>query len=613
MLRIEGFEPAVALAADDAEAYRRRFVTLFADEASSRRGGLGRVVNVMNALGETFALKTLIEEAGALPADMELRRAAFDEEYGCQRALSGLKGFPRLYGRGTVCGAPAIVMEWIEGETLAAAARELAVDESGRLSPLTAARLGRDLFDLICRMDLVGEGLVHRDVSPANVMVRTGLTPVRAQAEDGAFDLALIDFGSSALEGGGPADTPFTSAYSVMRRATAPYAAPEMLSDDVPGVAELRRQGAVDVYEAASVLFELVAGVPPFAPDEGEAPVASLYRRKVDAAPRVMASAHAEGADLAALLAREPEVALAAGEVALALGVDPGSERLRRALALVDTQLEDLVRACLAPEQARRPSAGAMRDALAGFCAHYAQNVGRALRGQVLIPCTGEASWLDSMTPYRLRSLLRMGGKALAGAVGLFSVVSASLLLAGAPAALALPGGGVVWAGRLSGLTVAAGLVAPALLGLAARGRSVSGFTAFMRGSLVLAGTAALAAVLAAGLALDPAERTRGLHAAMFATFAAAWFPLVLDYATTGAPAYAGEVRRRLEAARRVGLPERDRARAGDAASPAVRGGAADVAAADTAAAVTLPLSGADPRTLSDRSSIQEADDADNE
>ena len=73
--------------------------------------------------------------------------------------LSGLKGFPRLYGWGEVDGVPAIVMEWVEGETLARLRSRFAVDDAGRLSPLVAARLGRDLFDLLCRMSLVGRAL----------------------------------------------------------------------------------------------------------------------------------------------------------------------------------------------------------------------------------------------------------------------------------------------------------------------------------------------------------------------------------------------------------------------------------------------------------------------
>mgnify|MGYP000376364443 CR=1 FL=1 len=77
-----------------------------------------------------------------------------------------MKGFPRLFGRGQVAGVPCIVMEWVEGVTLDRVRRTLAVDGAGRVSPLVAARIGRDLFDLVARMGFVEGGFVHRDISP---------------------------------------------------------------------------------------------------------------------------------------------------------------------------------------------------------------------------------------------------------------------------------------------------------------------------------------------------------------------------------------------------------------------------------------------------------------
>ena len=165
LARVDGFEPAIALGQDELPAYLRRFTMLFADDATMRRGGIGRVTRAVNAQGEAVALKQLIlptrdefDDAVAHEALVAKFKAAFREEYECHRALSGLKGFPRLYGWGEVDGVPAIVMEWVEGETLARLRSRLAVDDAGRLSPLVAARLGRDLFDLLCRMSLVGEG-----------------------------------------------------------------------------------------------------------------------------------------------------------------------------------------------------------------------------------------------------------------------------------------------------------------------------------------------------------------------------------------------------------------------------------------------------------------------
>src|SRR5699024_4987208 len=124
---------------------------------------------------------------------LEGRQDAFRREYECHRALSGLKGFPRLFGCGQVDGVPAIVMEWVDGLTLEAACRHVAVDDEGRLSPLTAARMGRDLFDVLSRMELVDGGFSHGDVTRANVMVRTSHLPLAEQVEEGVFDLVLVD------------------------------------------------------------------------------------------------------------------------------------------------------------------------------------------------------------------------------------------------------------------------------------------------------------------------------------------------------------------------------------------------------------------------------------
>ena len=195
VVRIEEFEAPFSLDGEEREAYLRRFSTLFADDARSRRGGLGRVTHVTNALGEHYALKTLIlpqgdnaDEDGHAGGEKTLTEA-FRREYKSQRALANLRGFPRIYGYGMADGVPAIVMEWVEGVTLAEARHELAVDDDGRLSPLTVAHIGRELFELVSRLSLVGEGLVHRDLSPANIMVRTARHTLGEQRATESFEL----------------------------------------------------------------------------------------------------------------------------------------------------------------------------------------------------------------------------------------------------------------------------------------------------------------------------------------------------------------------------------------------------------------------------------------
>ena len=378
-------------------------------------GGIGRVTRAVNAQGEAVALKQLIlptrdefDDDVAHEALVTKFKAAFREEYECHRALSGLKGFPRLYGWGEVDGVPVIVMEWVEGETLARLRSRLAVDDAGRLSPLVAARLGRDLFDLLCRMSLVGEGFVHRDISPANIMVRTARLPLDRQLAEGTFDLCLIDFGSSlALEPasavvgtGGKAS--FTERYATLRRATVAYAPPEMLTDDIPDLRTLRMSPAIDVYAAASTVYELIAGVAPYEVAPGASgsrkrtrDIASPYRLKMDTLPDYPVGAHAPGCDLTQLLRREPDVALAAAEQAQQLGLDPNSEDLRDALAFVDAQLFDVVMACLSCYQEDRPEPAAVEAALSAFCDHYAQNVARSLRAEPLMPCPMEVSGMQ--------------------------------------------------------------------------------------------------------------------------------------------------------------------------------------------------------------------------
>ena len=549
LARVDGFEPAVALGQEELSAYVRRFSMLFADDTTMRRGGIGRVTRAVNAQGEAVALKQLIlpardefEDDVAHEALATKFKAAFREEYECHRALSGLKGFPRLYGWGEVEGVPAIVMEWVEGETLARLRPQLAVDDAGRLSPLVAARLGRDLFDLLCRMSLVGEGFVHRDISPANIMVRTARLPLDEQLAEGTFDLCLIDFGSSlALEpasavAGTGGKASFTERYATLRRATVAYAPPEMLTDDIPDLRSLRMSPAIDVYAAASTVYELIAGVAPYEAAPGASgsagvsgsrkktrDIASPYRLKMDTRPDYPAGAHAAGCDLPQLLRREPDVALAAAEQAQQLGLDPGSEDLRDALAFVDGQLFDVIMACLSCHQEDRPEPAAVEAALSAFCDHYAQNVGRSLRGEPLMPCPMEVSGRAT------RRAAMVGTTAVCAVFWIAVVVSATLLASGALVFLNL--GLVAWLGHLPGIVVALALMLPSLAGIAVGALSRDRRSGFLHGVLALSACEVPVLVLLACTSFYQRAVMSGLVAALIATYALAWFLLAMGFA----------------------------------------------------------------------------------
>lgn len=542
MVRLGRFEESFGMADPEREAYRRRFSTLFVDEPTARHGGLGTVVRASNAFGEVVALKLLREPArGEMESErahasrVALASSAFRAEYESHRSISGFKGFPRLYGFAYAGDVPCIVMEWVEGVTLSAAARMLSVDGAGRMAPLAAARLGRDLFDLLIRLELVGDGFVHRDISPSNVLIRTSHLSVAEQAEEGAFNLCLIDFGSSVQldPAGGPG---YTMRHAVLRRATPDYAPPEMLTDDLQNLAELRKSEKIDVYAASSVLFELVCGVPPFALEGrmGE----SLYRIKMDEPPRPLVTAHHGAFRVADALLFEPEVEAAARESMLDLGDQRDASELRRALDRVDGQLSDLLLRGLDPDQARRAGAEELRDGLAAFCSLYGRNVVRALHGKRLVPCTGEVPCGEGPSASRVNRMLGVAGAALSGAALVTVMCVTGLLLDGTSATVKM--GALHLSGDVSAIAVAMALGLPALFGLIGRGRAGGTRTGFARASAGVALAALALLALLSGTSFSGVDGRSPLVAALLLAAAAAWCPVVLEYATMSATGAVG-------------------------------------------------------------------------
>lgn len=534
--RVEGFEAPFVLADADRAVYRRRFVTLFVLEGEGHSGGTGRVEHARNAQGEHVALKLLADPQrhGAESDEEHARRAraaraAFEREYECHAKLSGLKGFPRLFGRGQVAGVPCIVMEWVEGVTLDRVRRTLAVDGAGRVSPLVAARIGRDLFDLVARMGFVEGGFVHRDISPRNVMVRTSRLSLAQQVEEGVFDLYLIDFGSSADV---DVATSFTRENAVFRGATADYAPPEMLSDDIPGLDELRKSSAIDVYAAASVVYRLASGHVPYElhglSDDGR-PL-SPYRAKMAAAAPPAVMAHEDADALVDVLAREPEAAVAVQQAQDKLPAPASVAEAADALTFVDRMFAEVLADCLAREQADRPAAAAVREALSSFSVHYAENVERSLSGKPLVPCVpGGLIGGFPDAPNGALSLARITSKGVA-AVALAAVaISAGVLVNGAAASFSL--GGAFWEGAVPGAAVAAALAVPALAGLALRAGGSRTRAGFSRGTAGVAVAGAAEFKLLGCLQFQLAQKADGLAAALVAAMAAGWFVLVADYA----------------------------------------------------------------------------------
>lgn len=234
--------------------------------------------------GEPIALKRLrplapdLDPQAAELAERARRRALF-EEYRNQLAVGRLRGFPRLYGYASVEGQPAILMEWVEGITLRDAIPLLPREEGG-CTGRAVADVGVAVLEVLAGVARLDGRLVHRDLSPRNVMLRTRSRTVAEQFAHGRPEVVLVDFGSSTIPE--PDEPSLTTAADIWRNGTPEYAPPEMLTRDVASVTALRSSPKIDVYALCSVLYELYGGRTPFmlAQRRGESP----YRVKTECA-----------------------------------------------------------------------------------------------------------------------------------------------------------------------------------------------------------------------------------------------------------------------------------------------------------------------------------------
>jgi serine/threonine protein kinase len=136
-----------------------------------------------------------------------------------------------IYDTGEEDGRPFIVMELVDGESLAELLR--------REGPLAPARAVELAVQACAGLEAAhAAGLVHRDVKPGNLLLR----------RDGVLKIA--DFGIARAHDA----TRLTLTGVVL--GTAAYLAPEQaLAEDVTA--------AADVYAVGAVLYELLTGVPP--------------------------------------------------------------------------------------------------------------------------------------------------------------------------------------------------------------------------------------------------------------------------------------------------------------------------------------------------------------
>jgi serine/threonine-protein kinase len=163
-----------------------------------------------------------------------------------------------LHDSGEADGFLFFVMPYIEGESL----RER-LDREKQLPLEEALRLTHEMADALAYAHR--QSLIHRDVKPANILLSEGHATV-------------ADFGVAAAIGGAEAGRLTTTGLSV---GTPAYMSPEQ------GTGGEALDERTDIYGLACVLYEMLAGHPPFM---GSSRQEILARHLMDPVPSLMAA-----------------------------------------------------------------------------------------------------------------------------------------------------------------------------------------------------------------------------------------------------------------------------------------------------------------------------------
>ena len=222
------------------------------------RGGMAVVYRARDLrLERTVAVKLLAPEL----ARNDTFRLRFTHESRAAAAIDHPHIVP-IYEAGETDGVLYIAMRYVEGSDL-----RHVLDRRGPLAPPTALRIAAQVGSAL---DAAHEhGLVHRDVKPGNILIARGTD------SDHPEHAYLTDFGltkkSLSLTG-------FTTVGQFV--GTLDYVAPEQISGRPV-------DGRCDVYGFACVVYESLAGHPPFRRDDD---MALLWAHQYDQPPALTES-----------------------------------------------------------------------------------------------------------------------------------------------------------------------------------------------------------------------------------------------------------------------------------------------------------------------------------
>lgn len=196
-------------------------------------GGMGEVYRARDTrLSREVAIKILASRVAEDPVLL----ARIEREAQMLASLNH-PSIATIHGVEEWQGTPAIVMELIEGETLAVRLFE------GALPPAEVVHIAKQVADALCVAH--DRGIVHRDLKPANIHIRP----------DGA--VKVLDFGLAkavSVEGSAPSTQlgeTVTTTGSIM--GTAPYMSPEQAR----GMEVDRR---TDIWAFGCTIYEMLTG-----------------------------------------------------------------------------------------------------------------------------------------------------------------------------------------------------------------------------------------------------------------------------------------------------------------------------------------------------------------
>jgi serine/threonine protein kinase/Flp pilus assembly protein TadD len=210
------------------------------------KGGMGKVYKVLDTeINEKISLKVIRPEISVSPETIE----RFQNEMKITRKITH-KNVCRIYHLEKENGTYYITMEYVPGENL-----KRMIRMTRELSVEAAVGIAQQICQGLAEAHRLG--IVHRDLKPQNIMI------------DEEGNVRIMDFGiASSLE---------TKGVTVpgMMIGTPEYMSPEQVDG---GEVDERS----DIYSLGVILFEMVAGQPPFG---GDTPLNVAYKHKNEPPP----------------------------------------------------------------------------------------------------------------------------------------------------------------------------------------------------------------------------------------------------------------------------------------------------------------------------------------